>query len=398
MQTLTASLVPRRWRQALIGAQRDVRHLVATLRGRGPAPYVDISTPEVRTSTRRARVVSVIRETPDAATLCLELLDDAPFTYEAGQFTTVQLTVDGTQHRRCYSLSSAPCDGRGEGFTLTVKRVADGRVSPWLVDGISSGDELTVSEASGWFVVGETLPERLVLIAGGSGITPLYAILRDRLARVGERTPIALVDANVSWQQVIFRDQLAELSVAHADRLTVHHVLERPGRRRGVQRGRLDAAGAGAALDVLAGDATGLDGAAYWVCGPRPMMDAVREALLARGVPAERIHEERFFSTADPAGAVALHDQPLTVRGDGAARRAVVAAGQTLLEAGLGAGASMPSSCTMGGCGACRVTLLEGEVRMEEPNCLTEAERAAGQVLACVARPLTAVTVEVAPR
>ena len=392
-------MLPRRWRRALGQARRDASHILATLRGHGPAPFVEMSIPEVRTTVRRARIVEVLRETAQATTLRLAIEGDAPYRFQAGQFTTVQVTLDGTSHRRCYSFSSAPCDSRGDELTITIKRVADGTVSPWLVDHAAPGDVLTVSEASGRFVVGAELPRRLVLFAGGSGITPLFSILTDRLARVGERTPIALVDANRSWQQVIFRDQLAALSEAHPDRLTIKHVLERPGRKRGVQRGRLDADGTRAALDALAADSLGLDGAAFWVCGPGPMMDAVRGVLLERGVAAEHIHEERFFTIARSDESVTWRDQPMTLRHPGGdVHQAVVTAGQTLLEAGLGAGAPLPSSCTMGGCGACRVTLLDGDVLMDEPNCLTPEERAAGQVLSCVSRPLGPVTIEVVSR
>lgn len=106
---------------------------------------------------------------------------------------------------------------------------------------------------------------------------------------------------------------------------------------------------------------------------------------LVRGAPAERVHEERFTQT-----------QPVEVRLGGVPHRVMAAPGATVLEAGLAAGLPLPYSCTLGGCGTCRVTLLSGEVRMEEPNCLTHEERERGQVLACVARPVSPVTVEVA--
>jgi ferredoxin len=153
------------------------------------------------------------------------------------------------------------------------------------------------------------------------------------------------------------------------------------------------------ALDDEAGRAAaeGREGPEFFLCGPGPMMAAAREALLARGVDPSRVHEERFSSPARPAGAPASAPQPVQIRFRGGSKAVTQRPGQTLLEAGLEAGAPMPFSCAMGGCGACKVRVVAGEVVSEEPNCLTAAERAGGMALACVARAATAATVEVLP-
>jgi ring-1,2-phenylacetyl-CoA epoxidase subunit PaaE len=128
------------------------------------------------------------------------------------------------------------------------------------------------------------------------------------------------------------------------------------------------------------------------------MMVTVRRALEARGVPAARIHEERFLQPhlRKPVVAERAVAQSVVLRRGAREREIVVGPGQTLLEAGLEAKEAMDYSCAMGGCGACKVKLARGEVVMEEPNCLTREERAEGYVLACVGRPRGPVTLELA--
>jgi ferredoxin len=142
------------------------------------------------------------------------------------------------------------------------------------------------------------------------------------------------------------------------------------------------------------------DRASFYLCGPEPMMRASRAALVARGVASDRILEERFTMPhlrVRAANAAAVSPQLLTIRANGAGVREVyVAAEQTMLEAGLTAGVKMDYSCTMGGCAACKVRLCEGDVEMEEPNCLSAAERKQGYVLACVARVRSATTIALA--
>jgi len=123
------------------------------------------------------------------------------------------------------------------------------------------------------------------------------------------------------------------------------------------------------------------------------MMDACREALLAANISPGRILEERFSRTK--VSNVVLRDQPVVVRVGGSEHSFECHAGQTLLEAGRDAGIDLPFSCAMGGCAACKLELLSGEVESDESSCLTTQEREAGFVLTCVSRPLTPVTLGV---
>lgn len=381
----------RRWntlRTDLRWLGRDLRgHLRPYVVERGRSRYEKQPAPPAGVTPRPLAVAEVIRETPDAVSVRLAEVDGSPLRFEAGQFLTFHLDVDGQPLRRAYSLSTSPLDGPTA--TVTVKRVAGGRASNWINDHLEPGATLRALGPSGSFVANEA--KELVLIAGGSGITPIVSIAETAL-RTRDDVSVRLVYGNRSERDVIFGDRLAALACEH-DALTVDHVLEAPPEGWQGRAGRLDGAVLADWLDGL-GEA---DDRAYWICGPEPMMDAAREALLARGVPASAIFEERFRSPGDAPSAIDLPEETVTVRVrvDGADHLVPVPPGETLLEAGLGAGADMPFSCAMGGCAACKCKLVEGEVLMEEPNCLSDAERADGWVLACVSRPMGAAKVEV---
>lgn len=305
---------------------------------------------------RPATIRKITRETADAVTLEL----DADVEFHAGQFLTLIVNIDGREHRRAYSISTAPHDGR---VAVTVKRM--GLVSSYLVERAREGDKLQLLGPSGSF--GVTPGERarhVVLIGGGSGITPLFSIARTILARE-PASRVSLYFGNRTEADIIFRDALAAID---DPRFAVTHLL---GER--LELGELPADGE------------------FYLCGPEPMMVVARKALSAMGVEPARIFEEKFTSPTQRTSKLPLAPQPIRV-GD---KTLVAQPGQTILEAALAAKVSLPFSCTMGGCGACKVRVLDGSADMEEPSCLSASERAEGYVLSCVARAETPITIEV---
>ena len=400
--------------------RRDVRTILRDLSGDRPPPF-SVRVPLPRhlldggaaapaaaslLAPRALRVERIERQTADAVAIHLADPSGAPIAFEPGQFLTVLVALpSGETLRRAYSISSLA--GAGEAASrvvIAVKRVRGGRASNHLNDHLREGDALEVLGPSGSFVVPPArpgVPRRLVLLAGGSGITPLLAIARAALAG-DAATSVALVYGNRGEADILFREEIRALAAAHPDRLALRLVLSEPTPGWTGGAGLLDRATTAAELDALAiappdevpGEA--LDVACF-VCGPGPMMAAVREALLARGIPAARVHEERFSSPAQRASAPSAPAAPqrITIRIRGVAREVVAAPGQTLLEAGLAAGLPMPFSCGLGGCGACKLKLVSGPVESEEPSCLHADERAAGHLLACVSRASGPVVVEV---
>lgn len=324
-------------------------------------------------------MAEVVVETATAVTLVLR--DGAPFEFRPGQFFTVLADVEGDVVPRNYSASNTP--GTDE-LHLTIRVKQGGRVSPLLAR-LAPGDRLRVLGPFGSFVAGDidaASPRRLVLVAGGAGITPLVSIARTVLLRESA-AEIALVYANRDARDVIFAGALDALAREHGGRLAIVPVV-----------GLLDRATASRCFDVLS--LASHPDTRFFVCGPDGMRDEVLAALSARGVADSAIAMERFSigprphigtSSAEIAAAVGPGARPVAIRIKGRTHRTTALPGATVLEAGLAAGVPMPFSCAVGGCGACKLKVVEGSVEVEEPSCLTEEERAAGFVLACVGRP-----------
>jgi ferredoxin-NADP reductase len=384
---------------------RDVRTVTRELRGHRSSPVVP--RPARRIITRDEPVVprrrtltiqSLAHETRDALAITLADPSGAPVLFTPGQFLTLHLTIDGRALRRAYSIASTPSDGGA--VTIVVKQIDNGLVSRHLHRTLRVGDTLETTGPSGSFVVpAATAPRHLVLFAGGSGITPIFSILRTALeAEPGARATLVLGNRRVS--DVIFHARLDALAATHGARLRIVHVLEEPAPH-AHRIGRPDAATITALVGELAlrERLPGEDAPLFFVCGPTAMMASVRSALREAGIDDARIREERFLSPADPAARASdlpTTPQPVTVRRRGALRTFVQQPGETILEAAHRTGTELPSSCTMGGCGACRCRAVSGEVHVDEPSCLTDAERAEGYVLTCVGRARGPVTLEVA--
>jgi ferredoxin-NADP reductase len=330
-----------------------------------------------RTAPRSLRVAEVIQETPSTRTFVLEPAGDGlpPLVYRAGQHLTVIVEANGARHRRCYSFSSSPLAGGRP--AITVKRMADGLVSRHLHDRVRAGDALVVDEPIGNFTV-ETDPSsarEIVLVAGGVGITPLMS-MAETVLRAEHGSRVVLLCGNRSEDEIIFAQRIARLAADFTPRLVVRHALDAAPEGWAGLRGALDGALVLQALEGRAADA-------YYICGPDPMMRSVCEALTASGVASDRIHTERFAYASAASTRIPDHSAEITFAGSG--RRVTARAGQTVLQAGLDAGLDLPSSCTMGGCGACKLQKTAGTVVMSEPNCLTDNEREAGYILACCA-------------
>ncbi|MYR44950.1 ferredoxin--NADP reductase [Streptomyces sp. SID5910] len=341
----------------------------------GPA-----SGPANGARTHRLRVVEVIAETADAHSLVLQAPpESARFAYRPGQFLTLKLPgTDGGAAARCYSLASSP--HTGEPLKVTVKRVSGGYGSNWVCDHVKAGDELEALPPAGTFTP-DSLDTDLLLVAGGSGITPVLSIAKSVLASGQGR--LALLYANRDEASVVFRDELRHLAEEHPGRLLVIHWLE-------------SLQGLPVAERLAAALAPYADREAF-VCGPEPMTAAVEECLRTLGTPDGRIHRERFFSLgpdvfgtpAVPECAPAEGGSTADVELDGETRTVAWPAGTPLLDVLLAAGVDAPYSCREGACSACTCRVVTGEVKMLRNDVLDDQDIAEGYVLACQAVPLT---------
>ncbi len=330
------------------------------------------------------RVSAVVDETHDTKSLVFEVpaaLASA-FAYQPGQFLTLRLGIDGRHVPRCYSMSSAP--GVDDAPRVTVKRVKDGRGSNWVCDHVKAGDVIELMPPSGVFHP-RTLDGDFLLLAGGSGITPVFAILRSVLARGHGR--ITLLYANRDEKSVIFKNELKALAEAHPARLSVIHWLDSV---QGVP-----------SVAQLAELARHHRSAQAFICGPGPYMDAAVAALQAIEMPSGSIHVERFASLPDEetlaaANAVAQAAPPLPDAVDEAIVEVLLngethtlhcSGNETLLEAALKAGLNAPYSCQAGMCASCMCQVVEGSVHLRHNDVLDKKDLAKAWTLACQAVP-----------
>ncbi|WP_033296038.1 ferredoxin--NADP reductase [Amycolatopsis jejuensis] len=317
-------------------------------------------------------VAEVIEETADARSIVFEVPDE--FTYSPGQFLTLRIPSDRTGSvARCYSLSSAPHEGRVQ---VTVKRTADGYGSNWVCDELKEGVTIETLRPSGTFTP-SSLDKDFLLFAAGSGITPVMSILKAALEKGHGR--IVLVYANRDEQSVIFARELRELA---CDRLTVVHWLES---LQGLP-----------ATKALQGFTKPYPGYEAFICGPAPFMTAAQEALRELGFPHQKVHVEKFHSlTGNP-----FEDKPepedsggetttLTVDLDGETRQVTWPRQRKLLDHLLAEGFDAPYSCREGQCSACACRIVSGEVKMLNNEVLDAEDIAEGIVLACQSVPLT---------
>jgi ferredoxin-NADP reductase len=318
-------------------------------------------------------VAEVVRETADAASIVLDLPAEqrAAFAYEAGQFCTFRVLVDGAAHHRCYSMSSTP--GLDDRLQVTVKRVPGGIVSNWLLDHLRPGEPVEVTVPAGVF---RLAPEEttLVAFAAGSGITPVFSMVKAALATTDR--PVRLLYANRDADSIIFGDAIEGLAAEHAGRFEVLHHLD-------VDAGFVDAD----AVRSFLGD---LDpGAGFYLCGPTPFMDVVEQGLLAAGVSRERIHVERFTPGGPAEEVPAAGEVPgeVTVELHGKTGTTEHRANTTILQTARQMGMSPPYSCESGSCATCMARLVEGEAKMHVNDALTPEEVEEGWVLTCQAVP-----------
>jgi ring-1,2-phenylacetyl-CoA epoxidase subunit PaaE len=302
----------------------------------------------------------------------------------------------GEEQRRSYSI----CSGTGEALLrVGIRRVPGGTFSGWVHAALQAGDRIEVMPPQGRFVFRPEPGARrhLLAIAGGSGITPILAIVRCLLAEEpGSRC--TLIYGNRSGASTMFKDELEDLKNRHLTRLAMHTVFSREPVDAPLNSGRVDHDKLALFLRTLV-DVKGIDAA--YVCGPHAMNDEAEAALREAGLAPERIHVERFGVPGDSAAAPAAAqegDAPqaqITIVRDGLTRVVPFEARDGhLLQAAARAGMDVPYSCKSGVCGTCRARLQGGQVRMDRNFALEKADLAAGFILTCQAHPVTpAVTV-----
>jgi stearoyl-CoA 9-desaturase NADPH oxidoreductase len=315
-----------------------------------------------------ARVVEVRAETADARTFVLRANRLWP-GHRAGQHVVVELEIDGVRRHRTFSISSAP--GGGREIALTVKRQPHGRVTGWMHDQLRPGMVVGLSAPRGDFTLPEPLPPRLLMIAAGSGITPVMSMPRALNAR-GAHPDLCLVHLSREPADAIFRNELERLARGWPQ-LQLRNWYSR-------QRGRPDMR----ALDALVPDA---GERTTWLCGPHDFMQAVSAHWQAQGRPVPR--HESFGAPLRRAGS----GEQVAVRALKAERLFTVSTDLPLLQAAEAAGLQPKSGCRIGICQTCKCLKRSGVVR----NLLTGAVSAEPdeQIQICISAAVSELSLDI---
>jgi ferredoxin-NADP reductase len=327
----------------------------------------------------RLKVEKIKWELPDVATFFLSEISGKKIGYSAGQFVTLVFTHHDEEIRRSYSLSSSP----GEPFmAITIKRIANGEISRFLLTKVKPGDVLNAVEPAGRFIItGFDAEKDIFLFAAGSGIVPVFSQLKYILGRPG-KSHIILIYSNQNERSVLFRDQLDELALRNPKRFKVIHLLSN-------EANRLN----NLLVEKLVRQNLiyNIDKAEFFTCGPFDYMRMIRLTLLYMGLEPAQIRKENFVLETVPVSATPISFPPKNIRihFNTETYDLIVGENQSILQAALQNNIALPYSCRVGDCSTCSAICKSGKVEMVKNDVLTDADIAVGWILTCTGHPLT---------
>jgi ferredoxin-NADP reductase len=327
-------------------------------------------------ATKLLRLARIEPQTPDARTLRFVIRDQDRFKARPGQFLTFRWNIDGRVVERSYSICSSP--SQTAYVEITPKRVENGDVSVFLNERAAVGLVVEARGPFGQFCFDEAKHNRILLIAGGSGITPMISMLRH-IDDCCLATDVTLIFCVRRREDVLFKQELDRLKT-RLENFRLVLILSRPDAESSGARGHIS-------RELIAANAPKLDKTDVFLCGPPAFSQTALEILSSLGADPGRIHRESFVVKPPPTAVANLpHTSGTTIEFVRSARQCAYSPGESLLEVAERNGIRIPFSCRQGQCGTCVTRLLEGEVTMDCEEGLGTTQKADGDILMCVGR------------
>ena len=328
------------------------------------------------------KITALRQETADTKTYFIEEVSGKSVTYKAGQFITLLVTLQAKEIRRSYSISSTP--GVDEQIYFTIKRIENGELSRYLFDQLRAGDIITALPPTGRFTIDQPESELTVFIAAGSGITPVFSLIKH-LLHAFLQPKVLLIYQNHSESESIFRQELLLLQQKFEERFVLKEIFSQPSdHSRPWQRLNNNL------LERILLQTIGNTSVHFYLCGPESFMRMVQFTLKVMGYPQEFIKRENFFAVAPPPPFIAdTTPHKVTIHYNNAVHQLLVAYPNNILEVALRQHIQLPYSCRGGRCSTCTARCTNGKIKMTINDVLTPKDMADGLVLTCVSYPET---------
>ncbi len=345
-------------------------------------------------------IKKVSPEAADSVAITFDIPSESleKFHFEPGQFLTLRADVNGQDVRRNYSISSPRSQFlKRRELEIGIRPVEGGVFSNWAATQLKAGDTVKVMPPEGRFTIQKPRAIHRVGFAAGSGITPILSIAATTLEEQTE-SKFTLIYGNRRMSSVMFNEALQDLKDRFPGRFTMIHILSQQAQEVDLLQGRIDADKIKAIIHALL-PAKSMD--EVFICGPEAMIEVTEKALVDSGVPANRVHSERFTTSASQAHKVqadidaskvktaSAKSVHMTVVLDGKEHEVALSPDEHVLDAALNAGLDLPFSCKAGVCSTCRCKVTHGEVTMDKNFTLEADEVAQGFALSCQARAAT---------
>ena len=329
-------------------------------------------------------VKEILKQTEDTITVCFKnrsLFNK--ISYKPGQFMTLYISINGVVHKRAYSFSSNPFTDKD--LKVTVKRVYKGLVSNYIHEQLRVGDTLEIDKPTGSFFVEPNKREQkqYVFFAGGSGVTPIFSIIKSILEKEPNST-ILLVYANQNSSAVIFKEELFSLELNYSSNFYIEHIISHecpksPNYHSGLVTDAL-------IVELFKKHAIPFSNQIYMICGPFGFMEAVKSILNVNGVKYKHIKVE-LFKSPDVVIDIENLMSDVEIQLNGTSHKIQVAGNRSILQAAMAKNIVLPYSCRSGMCATCKASCISGEIKMTKGHFLEQSEVDQGKILTCVSYP-----------